>query len=177
MKQQNRVTEQQRFLELYKPVNRKISAYCRAITRSSAEAEDLLHDTLLAAYEKMDLLRCDEAFPSFLFSVAYNIYSKQLRRLKFRGNYSEQAACCLLDKAASPEIQAELTVVLDKMKQLPQLQYEAMMLFHLSDLPIEEIQKIQGGSVSAIKQRLKRGRENLLGMLNESQQRIAVMLF
>jgi DNA-directed RNA polymerase specialized sigma24 family protein len=52
-----------------------------------------------------------------------------------------------------------------------------MMLCHLSDLPIEEIQKIQGGSVSAIKQRLKRGREKLLGMLNESQQRIAVMLF
>lgn len=171
------MTEQQRFLDLYKPVSQKISAYCRAITRSNAEAEDLLHDTLLAAYQKMEQLRCDDAFPSFLFSVAYNIYSKLLRRLKFRGNYNEQAASYLCDSAASPEIQAELTVVLDKMKQLPQLQYEAMMLFHLSDLPIDEIQKIQGGSVSAIKQRLKRGRENLLGMLNESQQRVAAMLF
>jgi len=171
------VTKQQRFMDLYKPVSRKISAYCRAITRSSAEAEDLLHDTLLAAYEKMEQLRSDEAFPSFLFSVAYNIYSKQLRRLKFRGNYNEQAAGYLLDKAASPEMQTEITLILEKMKQLPQLQYEAMMMFHLSDLPIEEIQKIQGGSASAIKQRLRRGRENLLGMLNESQQRIAVMLF
>lgn len=164
-------------MELYRPVSRRISAYCRAITRSNAEAEDLLHDTLLAAYEKMDQLRSDEAFPSFLFSVAYNIYSKQLRRMKFRGGYNEQAAAYLLDKAASPEMQADITLILERMKQLPQLQYEALMLFHLSDLPIEEIQKIQGGSVSAIKQRLKRGRENLLGMLNESQQRIAVMLF
>jgi RNA polymerase sigma-70 factor (ECF subfamily) len=171
------VTKQQRFMELYRPESRKISAYCRAITRSSAEAEDLLHDTLLVAFEKMEQLRSDEAFPSFLFSVAYNIYSKHLRRLKFRGNYNEQAASYLCDHAAIPEMQAELSVILEKMKQLPQLQYEAMMLFHLSDLPIEEIRKIQGGSVSAIKQRLKRGRENLLGMLNESERRIAVMLF
>jgi RNA polymerase sigma-70 factor, ECF subfamily len=171
------VTKQEHFMELYRPVSQKISAYCRAISRSNAEAEDLLHDTLLVAYEKVDQLRSNEAFPAFLFSVAYNIYSKQLRRLKFRGGYNEQAAGYLLDKAASPDLQTEITLILEKMKQLPMLQYEALMLFHLSDLSIEEIQKIQGGSVSAIKQRLKRGRENLLGMLNESQQRIAVMLF
>jgi DNA-directed RNA polymerase specialized sigma24 family protein len=44
-------------MELYRPVSQKISAYCRAISRSNAEAEDLLHDTLLVAYEKVDQLR------------------------------------------------------------------------------------------------------------------------
>jgi RNA polymerase sigma-70 factor, ECF subfamily len=170
------VTQQQHFMELYKPISGKISAYCRAITRNNAEAEDLLHDTLLTAFEKLNDLRSDTAFPSFLFSIAYNIYSKQLRRLKFRGNYNEQSALIISSKEATPELVTELTIILERMKQLPKHQYEALMLFHLSDLSVEEIQKIQGGTVSAIKQRIKRGRDNLLEMLNENEQHIAIML-
>jgi len=164
-------------MDLYNPVSKRISAYCRAITRNKAEAEDLLHDTLLTAFEKLNDLRNDTAFPAFLFSVAYNIYSKQLRRQKFRENYNEQSALIISTKEATPELVTELTIILEKMKQLPTLQYEALMLFHLSDLPIEEIQKIQGGSVSAIKQRIKRGRDNLLKLLNENERHIAIMFF
>ena len=171
------MTQQQHFMDLYNPVSKRISAYCRAITRNKAEAEDLLHDTLLTAFEKLNDLRNDTAFPAFLFSVAYNIYSKQLRRQKFRENYNEQSALIISTKEATPELVTELTIILEKMKQLPTLQYEALMLFHLSDLPIEEIQKIQGGSVSAIKQRIKRGRDNLLKLLNENERHIAIMFF
>ena len=42
---------------------------------------------------------------------------------------------------------------------------------------IEEIQKIQGGSISGVKSRLQRGREKVLSLLNTKEQiRIAMML-
>ena len=169
--------KQARFLSLYEPLSLRLSNYCRHITDTSAEAEDLLQDTIVAAYEKMEQLKTDAAFPAFMFSTAYNIYSKQLRRKKFKGKYNEVAATFLKDANASPELLADLKIIFEKMKQLPSEQYETLILFYISDLPLEEIKNIQQISLSAVKQRLRRGKARLLRLLNEQQKHIVLILF
>ncbi len=169
-------SKQEKFLALYEPISRKISNYCRFLTKDKAEAEDLLHDTILACFEKIEELKSDKAFPSFMFSTAFNIFSKHLRRNKFRGNYNENTAALISDMSADPQVQAEFSIVLEKMKKLPQVQYEALILYHISDLAMNDISEIQGVGLSAVKKRLITGRENLLAMLNEKQRKVAMLM-
>lgn len=163
-------------MKLYQPVSLKISNYCRMLTRNRAQAEDLLHDTILASFENFDSLKSEKAFPSYLYATAYHIYCKKIRRRKFIGNYNEQAASFIQDFDADPQIKAELSIILEKMKMLPKIQYDTMMLYHVADLPMEEIQKLQGISLATVKQRLKNGRENLLKLLNEKERKIALLM-
>lgn len=142
-----------------------------------ADAEDLLHDTIVATFEKMGQLKSDAAFPAFMYATAYNIYSKQLRRRKFRGRYSETAAAFLKDANASAELLTDLTLIFEKMKQLPTAQHEALLLFYVADLPLDEISNIQQASLSAVKLRLRYGKEKLLKLLNEKQKHIVLTLF
>lgn len=169
--------QQARFLALYQPISLRLSNYCRHIADTPDDAEDLLHDTIVATFEKMDQLKADVAFPSFMFSTAYNIYSKHLRRKKFKGRYNEIAAGFLKNADASPELITDLKIIFEKMKHLPKEQYEVLILFYVSDLPLEEISKIQGAGLSAVKQRLKRGKEKLMNMLNEQQKHLVLTLF
>jgi RNA polymerase sigma factor (sigma-70 family) len=166
-----------RFLSLYKPISSRLSNYCRHITDSPTDAEDLLHDTILATCEKMGQLKSDTAFPAFMYATAYNIYSKQLRRRKFKGRYSETAAAFLKDAQASAELLTDLTIVFEKMKQLSAVQHEALILFYVADLPLEEIRIIQQTSLSAVKLRIRYGKEKLLKLLNERQKQMVLTLF
>lgn len=168
--------KQTKYMRLYQPVSRKLSNYCRMLTKNKTQAEDLLHDTILASYQSFETLKSEKAFPSFLYSTAYNIYCKQLRRNKFRGNYNEQAAQFIQDFNTNPQNKAELAIILEKMKHLPTKQYETMMLYHVADLPMEKIMEIQEISLATVKQRLKYGRKNLLKMLNDKERRIALLM-
>ena len=50
--------------------------------------------------------------------------------------------------------------------QLPEIQREAIVLFEISGFSIAEIAELQGAGISAIKQRLARGRQALLELLS-----------
>lgn len=169
--------QQTEFMALYGPHHIKLSNYCRSMARNRADADDLLNDTILAAYAQFDKLENRERFAGYLFTIASNLFKKQLRRKKFRGKYDEKEALMLEDLAADTETRAELSIVMQKMELLPGLQREALILFHISDLPMEEIRNIQGGSLSAVKQRIKRGRERLMQLCTERQQILITLFF
>jgi len=163
-------------MQLYEPVHTRLSNYCRSMTGNRSDAEDLLHDTITAAFEQFEKIESTERFAAYLFTIASNLFKKQLRRKKFIGSFKEKEALLLEDLGLSPEIQTEMAVVLQRMELLPKLQREALILFHISDLPLEEICNIQGGSLSAVKQRIKRGRERLVQLCTE-RQKILITLF
>jgi RNA polymerase sigma-70 factor (ECF subfamily) len=165
------------FMALYEPLHQRLSNYCRSMARNRADAEDLLHDTVVAAYEQFGELENPDRFAGYLFTIASNLFKKQLRRKKFHGKYDEKEALLLEDLAVDAESSAELSVVMQKMELLPALQREALILFHISDLPLEEIRNIQGGSLSAVKLRIKRGRERLMQLCTERQQLIITLFF
>ena len=169
--------QQTTFMTLYEPVHQPLSNYCRSMAACRADAEDLLHDTVLAAYEQFGSLEHTDRFAGYLFTIASNLFKKQLRKKKFHGKYNEKDAMLLEDLSLNPEHMAELRMILHKMELLPAMQREALILFHISDLPMEEIRNIQGGSLSAVKQRIKRGRERLMQLLTEPQRKVITLIF
>jgi RNA polymerase sigma-70 factor (ECF subfamily) len=169
--------QQTEFMTLYGPQHKRLSNYCRSMAHNRADAHDLLNDTILAAYEQFDKLENPDRFAGYLFTIASNLFKKQLRRKKFRGKYDEKEALLIEDLGIDAETRTELSMVMQKMELLPSLQREALILFHISDLPLEEIRNIQGGSLSAVKQRIKRGRERLMQLCTERQQTVITLFF
>jgi RNA polymerase sigma-70 factor (ECF subfamily) len=163
---------------LYTPVHESLYRFCRAISGNKEDAEDLIHDTVLAALESIDKLRDTGAFKSYIYSIASNLNKLRFRRRRFRSEFDEKELSKIADFSFNPELIADFKIVYLKMLALPPKVAEALVLFHISDVSLEEIQKIQGGSLSGVKLRLKRGREKLLESLNTcSQKKVAVMLF
>ncbi len=166
------------FLELYEAHHQQLSRFCRAIAGNVEDAQDLMNDTILNTLESFDKIRDKSVFKSYLFSVASNLNKKKLRKLKFRAAFNEAEIRQIIDTAHDPEYFTDFRIVYERIHVLPKKMAEAMILFHIADLSLEDIRTIQGGSISGVKQRLKRGREKLLSLLTTpGQVKVLYMIF
>jgi RNA polymerase sigma-70 factor, ECF subfamily len=165
------------FLKYYEPVHNQLYKYSRAITGNTEDAEDLIQDTILNVLERFDKINDLSVFKSYVFSVASNLHKMKLRRNKFKAAFNEKEFNQIIDFGQNQEHFTEFKIIYEKILSLPAKTSETLILFHISDLSVEEIQKIQGGSLSAIRSRLQRGREKVLSLLNIKEQlKIAMML-
>src|SRR6185295_1939066 len=76
------VTESwKRFLEIYEPLRPELYRYCRHLTRSPWDAEDLAQDVLARAFVTLGKLGAAPPNPrAWLFRVASNAWIDQQRR-------------------------------------------------------------------------------------------------
>jgi RNA polymerase sigma-70 factor (ECF subfamily) len=158
------------FIELYKPVHDQFCHYCRAISGNKEDSEDLIQDTILNVLRNFDKIRDILVFKSYLFSVASNLHKMKQRRLKINLNFTDEETNQLIHYAQDQEYLTDFKIIYEKILALPKRMSETIILFHISDLSLDEIQRIQGGSLSGVKLRLKRGREKLLSLLNTPEQ-------
>jgi len=169
---------QKKFLAHYEPVHDQLYKFCRAISGNAEDAEDLIQDTVLNVLENFAKIKKLTSFKPYIFSVASNLNKMKQRRKKFGASFNEEEANQIVDFGQNQEYLIEFKIVYEKILSLPARTSETLILYHISDLSIEEIQKIQGGSISAVKSRLQRGREKVLSLLNTKEQlRIALLFF
>lgn len=153
--------KQKVFIELYKPVHQRISNYCKAITWTTEDAKDLLNDCILAAYENFENIKNIESFQYYLFGIANRVLLNNIRRKKYRGEYSEDKVKTIMDLSANAEIMTDVNVFHEILSQLPNKQQKAILLAEVAGFSHKEIQKIQGGSLSGVKSRIARGKKRL----------------
>ncbi len=156
-------------MAMYRPCHDVFCRYCHGLTGSSEDARDLVGDTVLVALENFEKLRKKESFKAWLFGIAHRLMLHVYRRSKFKGRYHEEDAHLLPDTGPSPDLLPDLEVLYMALGQLPLKQREAITLFELSGFSLEEIKKIQGGSLSGVKTRLKRARERLREILSDTE--------
>lgn len=160
-----------RFLKLLEPVYPRLSRYALAMTRNREEARDLVSEAVLVALERFDTIRDEAGFPGFL----YRIVARTHRHARFRARrfspIEESEWGMILDGGTAPDQAAEIAVVRATLDRLPPKMKETVLLFDVADLSLEEIRAIQGGTLSGVKSRLKRGRELLKAMLGVEPER------
>jgi RNA polymerase sigma-70 factor, ECF subfamily len=158
--------KQLQFMVLYDGCHARLGRFCRAVSWDNEEAKDLLSETVLQAYENFEKIRKPESFLYYLFGTASRLHKKKLRRLKFKGLFRQEQADNLVDLAARPDDELELHILFTAMRKLPPEQCEALTLFEISGLNLNEIREIQQCSLSAVKARISRARQKLARMLN-----------
>ncbi len=133
-----------------------------ALTGSYDEACDLASETFLAAYKSFPSLRDTTAFRKFLSTITIRLHRRKRWRAKiFRPLQEAENSSYEMTRESS----YDLDLLLSALTKLPALQRETIVLFEISGLSQNEIQEIQGGSLSGVKSRLTRARENLKRIL------------
>ena len=162
----DRSSERKRlFLELLDPVHDSLARFARAMTHDRDEARDLVGETILIALEQFDSLKDHRAFLGFLFTIAHRTCHRRTRRRRFFGAYDERDAARLHSTTTAPDIAPDIAALHAALEKLPAEQREAVALFELSGLSLEEIREIQGGTLSGVKARVARGRRKLAKLL------------
>lgn len=155
----------ERFLLLLDPVYDGLCRFARAMTRDREEARDLVADTLLVAWEGFDRLRDDLAFQSWLFTIARRSMHRGRRRRERFTEFDRELAEQIPDPGATRECTSDVERLYQTLARLPEQQREALVLFEISGFSIEEIRQLQGGTISGVKGRLRRGRARMVLLL------------
>jgi len=158
-------SKQDYFLKLYEPIHDRFERFCRARVYGDMEFRDLMNETLLIAFEKIDTLKSERAFLSFLFSISVRLLANNHKKKKADSFSSDESIVAYVDENANTEKDAEVYLLHKALALLPNEQREALILFEISGFALKEVAEIQNASLSAVKQRLKRGREKLKEIL------------
>jgi len=146
----------QRFLQRTEPLRLDLHRYCRALTGSVWDAEDLVQDTLLRAFAKLGeiSLRVDNP-KAYLFRIASNLWVDHFRRAEW----------VTPEERTMTSIPEQSMEIRDAAKQLLQRlspqERAAVVLKDVFDFRLEEIATILQTTVGAIKAALHGGREKL----------------
>ena len=162
-------SKQQHFLSLYQPVHDRFERFCRARAYYDMPYEDLMNESLLVAYHKFDTLKDEAAFLSFLIGISTRLLANAHRKQRTDTVIDEQVLNNHPDFNNRIEQQFEVELLHQALAQLPDKQREALILFELTGFSIKEIMELQNSSLSAVKQRLARGRVALASIVKNIQ--------
>ncbi len=156
--------KQKYFLKLYEPVHDRFERFCRARVYGDMEPKDLMNESLLVAFQKIDSLQKEEQFLSFLIGISVRLLANNHKKKK-EDVLPANAHLEVIDLNAQTDSRSDVYFLYQALALLPAEQKECIILFEISGFSIKEIMQIQDVSVSAVKQRLRRGRMRLKEIL------------
>lgn len=154
---------------------RPLFYFLRRLTTTEADAWDLLQETWLKVLSSLKTLRDTRAFPAFLYQVARNTAISRLRHRK-SDEHPTISQCPLDESLESPEDEISLydraEQVHHALDQLPLPQREALTLYFLQDLSLEEIAAVLGVPVGTVKSRLHYGKWAIRRLLSPGDEHV-----
>jgi RNA polymerase sigma-70 factor (ECF subfamily) len=152
------------FMHLYGPVHNRFERFCKARVYGEMDHMDLMHETIMVAFQKFKEDTSVDTFPSFLFGIAVRLLANNRRKEQQARKHVESRL--LSDTYEDPSIKREDVEELYKaLNALPVDQKDAVILFEISGYSIREIAGICNVSENLVKQRLFRGRQKLKEIL------------
>jgi RNA polymerase sigma-70 factor (ECF subfamily) len=147
------------FLETYEPLRSQLYRYCRHLTRSPWDAEDLAQDTMARAFVTLGQMGEPPGNPrAWLMRVASNLWIDQLRRR--RRERTEEPRDRV--EASGPDPMASREAAGTLIGQLSPQERAAVVLKDVFDFSLEEIAEALSTSVGAVKAALHRARGKLV---------------
>ena len=162
--------EPQSFAELIGPHLPQLYRLAYRLTRTVADAEDLLQDVLVTLYERRGELDSIDSLSIWASRVLYNRFVDQARRYA-RRRMESLTARADLEPATGPGANADdvldIRRVQTAIEQLSREHREVLLLHDAEDYKLIEIQQITGVPVGTLKSRLHRARARLRGLLGD----------
>ena len=162
-----KVTELEKCIELY---GKDIFAFCRQLTYSRQEAEELYQDTFLKAMELLHKIRIEDNPKSYLLSITLRLWKnskrKFVRRRQIAGMESlteeeqdiEDSCYSLEDEVVAKERARE---VRDAVKELADKYRMPVYLYYMEELTMPEIARVLKIPKGTVKSRLYQARKLL----------------
>jgi RNA polymerase sigma-70 factor (ECF subfamily) len=152
--------------ELYRSAYPRLICGVYGLTRSTSEAQDVVHDAFIIAMARPHKIRTVDDPEAWVLTVALNLARRRHRRRVWMDRFVRRERPA--DAVAGPG--PERLTVLAAMRQLPPIYRETLGLFYLADHSVEDISKTLGVAVGTVKARLSRGRTALADILGEKEE-------
>jgi RNA polymerase sigma-70 factor (ECF subfamily) len=176
--------QREMFERLILPHEQSLYGPAMALTRSASDAEDLIQDTLVRAYDRFDTFRSDGSPRAWLHTIMRNLFFNAYRK---KSREPKQVSLEFFDPAtsslngsgagvasqvapqqttvASPERQVlsqmEGAAVLNAVKALPTEYRQVVAMADIQGLPYQEIADRLNIPIGTVRSRLSRGRDRV----------------
>lgn len=156
---------------LFQRYSAKVYYKCLSIIKDAEMAKDLTHDIFIRIFSKLDRYQGNAPFYSWVFAITYNYCFDFLKKRKrhhieaFDDRFPEQIAD---ESGLQQKILEEhqYTALAKALEQLPEGEQVILRMYYEDQLPVKEIAEVLELNLSAVKMRLKRGRDHLAKRVN-----------
>ena len=144
----------------------EVSMYYLAysIVKNKDDASDVINESILKAYEKLDKLKNEEVFKSWILRIVHNTAIELIRKNKDVINIEEVNNT--LEVKESSDVETKLTLR-DAINKLKNPYREVIILFYYEDFSTEKISKITNSNIFTVRKQLSRARKQLKVILKE----------
>jgi RNA polymerase sigma-70 factor (ECF subfamily) len=167
------------FEELVRRHEAKVLANCRYLTGSADDAQDLAQEVFVKAYFGLRRFRQDSAFGTWVQRIKVNHCLNFLRKRKAQSFVDAQDP--VLEAEAplqvAPQASANLVaadrrqIIAEALERLPLTLRVPLVMSDLDEMPYQEIADRLDLGLSAVKMRIKRGREEFRRIYAELAER------
>ena len=153
------------FSSLYRKYAPDVYRFALYLSNERGEAEDITSETFVRAWTSPEPIEM-ATVKGYLFTIARNLFLQGLREKSRHAPLDDD----LRDRQASPYTRAEqnekLDSVLAELQRLPEASRAALLMHAVDGMPYEEIARVLGISLAAVKVKLYRARLALAGIRN-----------
>jgi RNA polymerase sigma-70 factor (ECF subfamily) len=157
--------------EIYKLYAKAMYNVCLRITGDTLEAEDVLQEAFLIAFEKIETYRNEAAFGAWLKKIVVNAALNQVRKRRFQfsdidsnEDYEDESPH---EASATEEMNYQAEQIRKAVAQLPDGFRIVFSLYLLEGYDHQEIAEILGISVSTSKSQYNRAKKKLQEILKK----------
>jgi RNA polymerase sigma-70 factor (ECF subfamily) len=153
--------------------------YARTIAPDSQLAEDLVQDTLVRALQRAESFRGEASLASWLHRILHHLAVDRFRR--DREDATEDVGLVAEDRWRDESYTVDSAIVVERAETREELQdalvrlpviYRTVVVLHdAEEMTVAQIADVQGVSLPAAKQRLRRGRMMLVDALAQGRAR------
>jgi RNA polymerase sigma-70 factor, ECF subfamily len=148
-----------RFLDTYEALRPDLYRYCRHLTRSPWDAEDLAQDVMARAFVTLGQMGEPPTRPrAWLFRVASNLWIDEVRRRRPEVPLTEEPS----DTTATTDPKAAREAAGSLIGQLSPQERAAVVLKDVFELSLEEVAETLSTTPGSVKTSLHRAREKLV---------------
>lgn len=148
------------FHEIYERHSKDVYRYAYWLSGSADDADDITSETFARAWVGRDQIRT-ETVKAYLFAIARNLYLKGLRLTKRQADLTPHHA----DPQPAPEQQVEsrlkISLAMDAIQSLPEVDRAAFLLRVQHELSYEEISRTLQLPLTTVKVKIHRARLKL----------------
>lgn len=162
------------FAEKYEKFFPRVFAYVYGRVRDTHQAEDLVSEVFERAFIKMDSLRNDEAFATWLFTIARNLVTSHARKRGRESIVDPDVLASVVATNVSVEneilVREEVSAVLDCLKKFPRREQDIVSLKFDAELSNAQIARIMSLSEANVRVILFRTLRKLRDMMKAGGQ-------
>ncbi|NUO78966.1 sigma-70 family RNA polymerase sigma factor [candidate division KSB1 bacterium] len=167
--------DRQAFARLVEKYQRPLYAMLRRLVRQHEDADDLLQECFLRAYQHLKEFEVSRPFYPWLYRIALNLALSSLRRRKWQ---QPMASLDLLPSGEEDPDQSiaarEFHVALERaIAKLPAEQRTILLLRTREDMSYQELSQTLGIEVGTVMSRLARAREKLRAWMRPHLEAVA----